>query len=319
VRRREFIALFGSALASSHAARAQRPAKPKIGVLIISNKEPFWSIFKKSLREFGYIEGENIKIELRSAEGLAANLPTLAAELVRLKVDVIVATPTPCAHAAKAATTDIPIVMVGAGDPVSTGLVASLSRPGGNVTGTSSAGAENTEKTLELFREILPSMRRVAILVNPPDPFAKPFIEHIERAAKAMSMTADIFMIHAQEELDAAFAQISQKHMDAVVLQATLPRKKAADLAIKYRLPITCTAAPFTSEAGGLLSYSFNVEELYRKSAVYVDKILKGAKPTDLPVQEPTKFTLSINLKTAKAIGITIPPTLLARADEVIE
>ena len=319
MRRREFIALFGSALASSRAARAQRPAKPKIGVLIISNKEPFWSLFKKGLREVGYIEGENIQIELRSAEGLAANLPTLAAELVRLKVDIIVATPTPCVHAAKAATTDIPIVMVAAGDPVNTGLVASLSRPGGNVTGTSSAASEITEKTLELFREILPSMRRVAILVNPPDPFAKPFIEHIERAAKTMSMTADIYMIHAQEELDAAFAQISQKHLDAVVLQATLPRKQAADLAIKYRLPITCTASRFTGDAGGLLSYSFNIEELYRKSVVYIDKILKGAKPTDLPVQEPTKFTLSINLTTAKAIGITIPPTLLARADEVIE
>jgi len=184
---------------------------------------------------------------------------------------------------------------------------------------TSSAGSENTEKTLELFREILPSMRGVAILANPPDPFAKLFIEHIERAAKAMGMTADIYMIHAQEELDAAFAQISRKRLDAIVLQATLPRKRAADLAIKYRLPITCTASRFTGEAGGLLSYSFNVEELYRKSVVYVDKILKGAKPTDLPVQEPTKFTLSINLKTAKAIGITIPPSLLARADEVIE
>ena len=134
-----------------------------------------------------------------------------------------------------------------------------------------------------------------------------------------MGMTADIYMIHAQEELDAAFAQISQKRLDAIVLQATLPRKRAADLAIKYRLPITCTAPTFTGDAGGLLSYTFNAEELFRKSAVYVDKILKGAKPTDLPVQEPTKFTLSINLKTAKAIGITIPPSMLARADEVIE
>src|SRR5262245_57973253 len=151
-------------------------------------------MFKKGLREVGYIEGENIQIELRSAEGLAANLSTLSAELVRLKADVIVANPAPCVHAAKAATTDIPIVMVGAGDPVSTGLVTSLSRPGGNVTGTSSAASENTEKALELFREILPSMQRVAILVNPLDPFAKPFIEHIERAAKAIRRPAVLFV-----------------------------------------------------------------------------------------------------------------------------
>jgi putative tryptophan/tyrosine transport system substrate-binding protein len=317
--RREFIALLGRAGVSLPCgASAQQLNKPRIGVLIIANREPFWSLFKKGLQDLGYIDGKNIQIEFRSAEGKATRLPELAAELVSLKVDIIVASATPSVQAAKQATTEVPIVMAPAGDPVETGLVASLARPGGNVTGLSAVTAEIVGKSLEVIREILPPPRRVAVLANAPDPFTKHFLEQIELSARAIGIDIQTIMIRAAEELDTAFSQIDKKRVDAVIVQPSLQHKRSADLALKYRLPAICPAAGFAS-AGGLMSYAYSAEELYPRAAGYVDKILKGSKPADLPIEQPGKYKLVINLKTAKALGLAIPQSILLRADEVIE
>jgi putative ABC transport system substrate-binding protein len=257
-------------------------------------------------------------MESRWAEGNNDRLPELAAELVRLKVDIIVATQTPAVQAAKRATNTIPIVMAPAGDPVGTGIIASLARPGGNVTGLSAAISELAAKNLEFIREISPSVRRVAVLANKADPFTKPFLEHIELAGRSLGIKLQTMMISGEEEFDAAFTEMVRMRVDAVIVQGSLPRKRAVDLALKHRL-LAVAAAPGFAEAGGLMSYVGVFTDLYREAAVYVDKILKGAKPSDLPVQQPTRFELVINLKTAKQIGLKIPPNVLARADKVIE
>jgi putative ABC transport system substrate-binding protein len=300
------------------AARAQQPKRPRLGVLLVANREPFWSLFQEGLRDLGYVDGQNIDIELRSAEGNLNGLPMLAAELVRLKVDIIIASETPAVQAAKQATSEIPIVMAPSGDPVGTGLIASLARPGGNVTGLSGATAELAGKSLELLREILPSAKRVAALADPTNTFPKPFLEHIHLVALALGIEIQSVMVRSIEEFDAAFSEMTRERMDAVIVQPTLPRKNAIDLALKYRLPSVSGNKVF-AEAGGLMSYSASATDRYRGAVVYVDKILKGAKPADLPVQQPTRFELVINLKTAKAIGLEIPPIMLTRADEVIE
>jgi putative ABC transport system substrate-binding protein len=287
-------------------------------VVLVGNREPFWSLFQAGLRDLGYIDGQNIRIELRSGDGNLQALPDLAAELVALKVDVIVASETPAVQAAKQATKEIPIVMSPSGDPIGTGLIVSLARPGGNITGLSAATAELAGKSLELVREILPSVRRVAALADPKNPFTKPFLEHIELAARTLSIEARPYMIRGADEFDTVFAEIARQQVDAVIVQPTLPRKSAIDLALHHRLPAISGNRAFP-EAGGLLSYAASLADRYRGSAVYVDKILKGSKPAELPVQQPTRFELVINLKTAKALGITLPTSLLARADEVIE
>jgi ABC-type uncharacterized transport system substrate-binding protein len=225
MRRREFITLLGSAAAWPLAAHAQQPKVPTIGVLVVGSpgSEQFWQSFREGVRGLGYVEGQNIRFEFRSDEGQASRLPELAAELVRLKVDIIVTWFTPAARAAKQATREIPVVIALAGNPVETGLVESLTRPGGNVTGMSSVGAELAGKSVELIRELLPSARRVAALVNAPDPFSRPFLEQIRLGGKATGVTIDAIMIHGAEELEAAFPAMEQKRPDAIVVQASLP------------------------------------------------------------------------------------------------
>ena len=322
MRRREFIGLLcGAAAVRPLAAHAQQPKMPTVGALVIGNINPeqFWREFRQGLRDLGYVEGQNIRYEFRSAEGHLDRLPELAAELVRLKIDIIVTWFTPTALAAKQATLEIPIVMAETGDPVGTGLVASLPRPGGNVTGIASATAELAGKSVQLIRDMLPWARRVTALANATDPFSKPFLEQIRLGGEATGTTINPVRISSSEELETAFASMEKDRPDAVIVQPSLPSKRAAELALKHRVPAVSVPRWFAEEQGGLMSYSARYVDLFRKAAVYVDKILKGAQPADLPVEQPTHFELIINMKTAKALGIDVPPTLLARADEVIE
>ena len=321
MKRREFITLIGSAAVGLPlAARAQQPKMPTVGALVVGSpgSERFWRLFRDGMRELGYIEGQNIRYEFRSDEGKINRLPELAAELVRLKVDVIVTWFTPPALAAKQATREIPVVIALAGNPVENGLVESLDRPGGNVTGMSGVGAELASKSVELIQELLPSARRVAALANAPDPFSGPFLEQIRLGGKATGVTIDAVMIRGAEELEAAFPAMEQKRPDAIIVQASLPAKRVAELALRYRIPSVGIIRAFAEE-GGLMTYSFSEADMYRRAAIYVDKILKGAKPADLPIEQPTKFELVINLKTAKALGLTVPREMLARAEEVID
>ena len=322
MRRREFIGLLGGAAAVRPlAAHAQQPKMPTVGALVIGHTDPeeFWRVFRQGLRDLGYVEGQNIRLEFRSAEGQANRLPELAAELVRLKVDVIVTWFTPPTQAAKQATRQIPIVMADAGDPVGMGLVASLGRPGGNVTGIAGMTAELSGKIIELIREMLPAARRVTALANATDPFSKPFLEQVQLGGEATGTTINPIKISSREEFEAAFAAMEKERPDAVIVQPSLPSRRAAELALKHRVPAVSVPRWFAEEQGGLMSYSARYVDLFRKAAVYVDKILKGAQPADLPVEQPTIFELVINLKTVKALGLTVPRVLLARADEVIE
>jgi putative ABC transport system substrate-binding protein len=321
VRRRDLFALFGGAAALwPLAGIAQQRKVPTIGALVVGapGSEKFWRLFREAMQELGYIEGQSIRYEFRSDQGQVSRLPELAEELVRLKVDLIVTWFTPAAQAAKQATREIPIVMALAGNPVETGLVESLARPGGNITGMAGVAAELAGKSVELIRDMMPSGRRVIALANAPDPFSKPFLEHIRLAGTATGTTIDPLMIHRFEELEEAFLEMDKDRPDAVIVQPSLPTKRVAELALRYRVPAVSVIRGF-AEDGGLLAFQSTEVDLYRQSAVYVDKILKGARPADLPVQQPTKFELIINMKTAKAIGLTVPPVFLARADEVIE
>ena len=274
--------------------------------------------FYDAIRDLGYVEGRTIQFVVRSAEGKVDRLPELAAELVRSKVDVIVASLTPAVAAAKNATRDIPIVMAPAGDPIASGLIASLARPGGNITGVSGTAAELGAKSLALIREVLPKARRVAFLGNADDPFSKPYLEQIQKGAQTMRLAIQPIMIHGNDELAGAFAAMARERADAVIFQVSLSVQSAVGLAMKHRLPVFSTQKSM-AQAGAVVTYSSSFADRGRQVAGYVDKVLKGAKPADLPVQQPSKFELIINLKTAKALGLNIPPTLLARADEVIE
>jgi putative ABC transport system substrate-binding protein len=320
IRRREFMALIGGAAAWPLAARAQQPRVPTIGVLAlgIPDPAPFLKAFREGLRERGYSEGRNIRLEIRTAAGQHPLLPEKAAELVRLKVDIIVVFQTPAATAARAATSEIPIVMGEVGDPVGSGFVASLARPGGNMTGLMGGSAEVVGKVVELTREMLSATRRVAVLVNRNDPFAKLFLEGVGTGARTAGLEMEPFALTPAEPLEAAFEIMARKQVDAVITMATIFRKEAADLAMKHRLPLL-SSNRVVPVSGGLASYSPHRVALWRETAVYIDKVLKGSKPADLPVAFPTRFELVINLKTARALGIDVPPMLLARADEVIE
>jgi putative ABC transport system substrate-binding protein len=319
MRRRDFIVSTGGAVVGwPLAARGQQPKIPKIGILLVGGREPFRREFNVGLRDLGYVEGQNIQIEYRSAEGKLPALAGLAAELVSLNVDVLVASETPAVAAAKRATAILPVVMAPAGDPLGTGLVASLARPGGNVTGLSAATAELAGKSLELIREMLPAVRRIAALADPSNPFSKSFLKHIDSSSRAIGIEILVVNVKAPEEFEGAFDGMMRDRAEAVVVQPTLPRKPIIELALKYRLPAVSGNRAF-ADGGGLMSYAGSLPDRYRNAASYVDKILKGAKPADLPVQQPIKFELVINQKTAKALGLTVPPTLLARADEVIE
>jgi putative ABC transport system substrate-binding protein len=321
MQRREFIALLGGAAAWPIAARAQQPKMLVIGFLsgpTATGRAPLVAAFHQGLSEAGYIEGRNVAIEARWAEGQFDRLPALAAELVQHQVAVIVAFTTPAGLAAKAATSTIPIVLL-TGDPVGTGLVASLSRPGGNITGLSYMIPETHGKCVELLRDMLPSVRRVAVLGNAADPSHIQIIEQIQFAGRTTSIEiAPVLMVRRADEFDAAFATMANERADAVVVHASLPAKQVADIALKHRRPLASGLRTF-AEVGGLMSFSVVEPDLWRRSAVFVHKILQGSKPADLPIEQATKFELVINLKTAKTLGLTVPPTMLTRADEVIE
>ena len=307
------------------AAHAQQPARvPRIGILTpgISERLHLFEAFRQGLRELGYVEGQNISLEFRSAEGNFERLPDLAAELVRLKVDVIAAFTTPASLAAKQATKTIPIVMGPVGDPVGTGLVASLARPGGNVTGLSLIAPELAGKRLQLLKEIVPGASRVAVLSNPTVPYTGLAVRETETAARTLGVQLQPLEIRAPEDIDRAFeAAIRGRASALTVIEDPLVlrhRVRIVALAAKSRLPAIYGFREVV-EAGGLMSYAANLSDLYRPAAIYVDKILRGAKPADLPVEQPMRFELVINLKTAKALGLTIPQSVLIRVDQVIQ
>jgi putative ABC transport system substrate-binding protein len=317
MKRRTFISLIGGAAAFPIAVRAQPAKLPVIGVLTLGNPEPWVSLLREALRELGYVDGQTMQFLPRNAEGSSARLAELAAELVRLKVDVIIGVQTPSVQAAKKVTSEIPIVMAAAGDPVGTGLVASLARPGSNVTGLSGTTSELGAKNLELIREIAPATKRVTVLANLTDPFTISFLEQIEGAGPRMGIAVKPLMLRATDDFGPAFAAANREPAEALIVQPSLPRPKAIELMLKHKLPAISPTGLFAVE-GGLISYSASPLWV-REGAAYVDKIFKGAKPADLPVQQPTRFELVLNLKTAQALGLTIPPALLARADQVIE
>jgi putative ABC transport system substrate-binding protein len=291
-----------------------------LGVLAVDSltAQQFRHSLPEALRDLGYVEGGNIRFEWRFDEGNAAHLAEMAAELARLKVDAIVTWLTAATQAARQATRDIPIVMASAANPVETGLVESLARPGGNVTGIAAMGAERAAKTVEILQEMVPSVRRLAAIAFAPDPFSKPFLEQVRRAAAAMGIIVEPIMINGPDEFEPAFDAMQRDRPDAVIIQATIATARAAELALSYRILTACPRREF-ADHGGLMAYAADDALAYRRAAVFVDKIIKGAKPADLPVEQPTKFQLVINLKTAKALGLTVPQSLLARADEVIE
>jgi putative ABC transport system substrate-binding protein len=319
--RRGFIrACAGSVVLARSGAEAQPASKAyRIGYLTYATPEqaaPLVRELAEGLRELGYVEGRNVIIEGHYGDGTLARLPDLAADVVRSRVDVIVTGTNPIAAAAKRATTTIPIVMVGTFDPVGTGLVANLARPGGNVTGLRfDAGDELFGKNLGLLAEIVPGLSRVGVLRQAGYQGAD-----LEAAAQSLKMELYVVDISTIGELDGAFQKMRRKQVAAVVIRGSLfwvSRQQVADLALKYRLPATHGLKEY-AQAGLLLTYGANLPDLYRRAAGYVDRIAKGAKPSDLPVEQPTKFELVINLRTAKALGLTIPQSLLLRADEVI-
>jgi ABC-type uncharacterized transport system substrate-binding protein len=320
------IVLLGGLLAAPLAAEAQPLGKvPRVGYVfarVSSADQRLWDEARQGLRELGYVDGRNITLEIRWAEGRNERLPELVAELVRLKVDVLVVATTPGALAAKNATRTIPIVLVAVGDPVGSGLVASLARPGGNVTGLSLLNQELSGKRLELLKEGLPRISRVAILTNPGNPIHATFWKETDTAAQTLGLQLQPISVRAPEDLDEAFRMAARGRADALLVfddpLALGYRARLVALAAKHRLPTIYGFREFP-DAGGLLSYGPKLPDQYRRSAAYVDRILRGAKPADLPVEQPTKFELVINLKTAKALGLTIPQSLLGRADEVIQ
>jgi putative tryptophan/tyrosine transport system substrate-binding protein len=300
--------------------RRQQPTVPTVGILVraVPGSEEFRQLFPEALRSLGYIDGKNIHFEYRSDEGQINRLPELAAELVRLKVNVIVPWFTPAAAAAKQATREIPIVCAACADPVGTGLVESLARPGGNVTGISGVIGELSAKLVELIPEVVPSAHRINVLANVPDPFTKSFLKQVRLAGQETGASIEPVMINTSEELDAAFAAMRQSRPDAIVVQPSLPLKRAAELALSYRIPAFCAWRTFPHD-GGLGAYVAAETEMYRRAAALVDKVLKGERPAEIPVEQPTKFDLIVNLKTAKTLGLNISPSVLARANEVIE
>ena len=328
MKRREFIAAVGAGLlAAPLVAGAQQAGRVhRIGYLtggLSTDRPHLIEAFRQGLRELGWVEGQNIVIEYRYAEGRFDRLPDLAAELVRLKVDIIVAVATPASAAAKNATGTIPIVGISLGDPVGTGLIASLARPGGNITGVSySVGVETIGKGLELLNEIVPNVRWVAILSNPGNPLHAPAVRDLKVAARSLGEQLQLLDARGPTEFDGAFAAMAKERVGGLFVVAdtmfNLHRARLVELAAKSRLPAAYGTRDAV-ESGGLMSYGPSLPDLFERGATYVDKILKGAKPAALPVEQPTTFELVINLKTAKALGLTIPPSLLARADEIVE
>ncbi len=336
MRRREFVTLLACAAAvpSSlwpRAARAQQPAKvARIGCLVTGSLESpetrvMLDAFRQGLRERGYVEGQNIVIEYRSADGSIERFPRLADELAGLKLDLILAVNTPAARAVQHETTTTPIVVVAMGDPVADGLVASLAHPGGNITGLTFLGPELASKRLGLLKQALPNASRVAALWHPGafgERTTRDMLQATDAAARTLAVELQLVEVRGPDEFDRAFSAMTRNRADAlIVLPSTMlfnERKHIVDLATKHRLPSISMAREF-AQLGGLMAYGASITDLQRRSATYVDKILKGAKPADLPVEQPTKFEFVINLKTAKALGLTISESFLLLADEVIE
>jgi len=302
-------------------ARAQPTDVPRIGVLtFMAMTSVVQEEFRRGLREHGYVEGKNILVEWRSADGRTDRADALAAELVRLKVGVIVAEFTPAILAAKNSTQTIPIVMASAGDPIATGLVASLSRPGGNVTGFTNLAAELSGKRLDLLREITPGLTRVGLLMHGADPLDKAFEAETRAAATKAGIELDVKKVPRPQDLQPALSQLTKERTGAVIVMGNLPVpiQQIARSAMQHRLPTISLLDQFV-EAGGLMSYGASISDIRRRAASYVDRILKGAKPADLPVEQPTTFELIINLKTAKALDLTIPPSVMLQATRVID
>jgi len=322
------IALVVSVLATPLSSAAQRPERiTRIGYLrsgSMADAIRYGGALRQGLRDLGYVEGQTIAIETRAAEGHYERLPGIAAELLRLHVDVIVAGGTPAIRAVKQLTTTVPIVMAVSTDPVGAGLVASLSRPGGNVTGLAlSAGEQFAGKWVELLKEVVPRASRVAALSDPQGgPQVASFVRATEVAAQAAGLPFNVLQAHSAVELEGAFATMTRAGASGLIVLPSVhfsaERKRIVELAARHRMPTMYEHREFV-DAGGLLSYGPNLLALVRRAAYYVDRILKGARPGDLPVEQPTKFELVINLKTAKALGLTIPPSLLVRGDQVIE
>jgi putative ABC transport system substrate-binding protein len=324
MRRREFVTLIGGAAAAwSLAARAQQPLQRavRVGVLASYFHPPLRRMLQK-LKELGYVEGETIQFEYRFAEGHDDRYRAMAAELVSLPVDLIVTSGTPAALAAKSATTTIPIVMGSVGEAVSTGIVASVARPGANITGFSAVTPELESKRLEVLKELIPRLSRVGILANTANPLFQVSLENLQPAAKKLSVALAIFEVHDRTDIEGALLKLVQARPEAALIAAdTLllnNRREIVEAFAKNKVPAAYAFREYV-EVGGLLVHGANLSVLFERAAAYVDRILKGAKPADLPVQQATAFELIINLKTARALGLEIPPTLLARADEVIE
>jgi putative ABC transport system substrate-binding protein len=325
--RRQFVSGAGAFLAAPWASDAQPTKVPRIGFLSAGSRSDSASqhnrdVFRQGLRDLGYVEGQSIAFEERWADGRYERLPELAAELVRLNVDILVTVATPATRAAQQATRTIPIVMTLVSDPVESGLVANLARPGGNTTGFSFMHPELSRKRLELLKEIIPKIARVAVLSNPSNPNTPPLLRETKAAARALRLELQVVEVRDSTQLDSALSAMIRDRADALVVMPDLvflnQRRRIVDLVAQNRLP---AMYPWREpvDAGGLMAYGANGPDILRRAAVYVDRIVKGTKPSDLPVEQPTKFELVINLKTAKALGLTIPQSVLLRADEVIQ
>ena len=326
MRRREFMILFGGAITAAHELHAQKKAMPVIGVLgavpPAGPNDPVMAAFRQGLSETGYVEGQNLAIEYRWAEGRYDRLPALAADLLGRKVNVIWVSDLVAARAAKNATSTIPIVFVTGGDPVGDGLVASLARPGGNLTGVSMMTPELNPKRLELLSELVPEGKAIALLVNPNSPQTEGVIREVQETARAKRVRLQILKAGTESEIDAAFASLVPLDAGGLAVMADaffwLRGEQLRALAARHAIPAISPWREW-AEAGALIAYGPSLTTANRQAAIYVGKILSGAQPADLPVQQPTTFELVVNLKTADALGLTIPPAILARADEVIE
>jgi ABC-type uncharacterized transport system substrate-binding protein len=322
-RRRFLLTSLAGALAAPRAANAQQPTTiPRLCYLAYAPSRQHDGAFLQSLRDLGYAEGRNLTIDFLSADGRFERFPALAGECVRLKADVIVAHTTPGALAAKKATGTIPIVSGPTGDPVGTGIVASLARPGGNVTGLTQMGPGLSAKRLELLKQAVPGLSRVSVLANLSDPIAAPQVQEMESAARSLDVRLRVRAVRNPEQLPGAFEAAAKERDEGLLTTIEtvflVHHARVLELAAKHGLPAMYPYREF-ADAGGMMSYGPNRLALYRRLAVYVDKILKGAKPADMPVEQPTEFELVINLKTARTLGLTIPSSLLLRADQVIE
>ena len=330
MRRREFITLVGGTAATwPLAARAQQPKKiPRLCFLTfdpgtLQSRSPRFDAFFEGLRDLGYLDGQTITIDYLSANGNSERFSALAAECLRLKADIIAVSTTPAAQAAKNVTRTVPIVMIALGDPVGTGLVENLTRPGGNITGMSMMVPELATKRLELLKQIVPGISRVLVLSYLADPIAPLQVKALKEAAPLLGVTLQIHDIRTADDLPAAFDAAARERAEGLLTTAesifVVNRVQVSELAAHYKLPAIYPYSIQVTEGGGLMAYDIGTSDLFRRAALYVDRILKGAKPSDLPVQQPIKYDLVINLKAAKALGLTVPPQLLISADKVIE